>query len=146
MKKVLLSLILLMCAHAMYASPSGCDSMVTGFLSSRQENKLWSALVQDSHFSALTNTASRATCERTADPEALATPQPLLSDGKPQTKIIVNFIIGTDGHVHSPLILKSTDDARDSMVLATIRSWKFRPATCNGVPAEADGTVEFSRR
>ena len=137
---------LLACANVAFAAQNERLAWNPSVFYSQQENKLWDSLVHDSHFSALTNTAFRATCEQTAAPEALATPRPLLSDGKPKAKIVVNFIIGTDGHVHSPLILQSTDDSRDSIVLNAIRSWKFRPATCNGVPAEADGTVEFSRR
>jgi TonB family protein len=112
----------------------------------KQENDVWASTFRDARFSSITNTEPRTTCENTAAPEPLATPAPLLANGKDGARIVISFIIGTDGQVHSPLILRSSDDARDSTVLSAVRSWKFRPATCNGVPAESDGTVEFSRR
>jgi TonB family protein len=61
------------------------------------------------------------------------------------TKVKVSFIIGTDGRVHSPLILESAG-AGDRTVLRTVRTWKYRPATCNGVPTETEGKIEFSSR
>lgn len=112
----------------------------------KQEDQLWAAAFSDAHFSSITDAQPRVTCENTAVPEPLATPEPLLADGKPGARIVISFIIGTDGQVHSPLILQSSDDIHDSILLTAVRSWKFRPATCNGAPAESDGTVEFSRR
>jgi TonB family protein len=61
-------------------------------------------------------------------------------------KVKVSFIIGTDGRVHSPLILESAGATGDRNVLRTVRTWKYRPATCNGVPTEAEGKIEFSSR
>jgi len=31
-------------------------------------------------------------------------------------------------------------------VLDTVLSWRYRPATCNGVPTEAEGKIAFSSR
>ena len=61
-------------------------------------------------------------------------------------KVKVSFIIGADGRVHSPLILQSGGTVGDRNVLQTVRAWRYRPATCNGVPTEAEGKIEFSRR
>jgi TonB family protein len=61
-------------------------------------------------------------------------------------KVKVSFIIGADGRVHSPLILQSVGLAGDRNVLQTVRGWRYRPATCNGVPTEAEGKIEFSQR
>jgi TonB family protein len=146
--KVIVSLPLVLgCAIVAFATPETSATRLESTSSlQQQENKLWASIFRDAHFSAITSAAPRVTCENTAAPEALATPQPLLVDGKPGAKIVISFIIGTDGQVHSPLILKSSDEARDATVLSAVRSWKFRPATCNGIPAESDGTVEFSRR
>jgi hypothetical protein len=36
--------------------------------------------------------------------------------------------------------------AGDRHVLQTVRTWKYRPATCNGVPTEIEGKIEFSSR
>ena len=61
-------------------------------------------------------------------------------------KITVSFIIGTDGKVHSPLILESNGSSEDATVLNTIRAWRYRPAMCNGVPTEAEAKIGFSSR
>ncbi len=112
----------------------------------KQEDQLWAAAFRDARFSSITDAQPRVTCENTAVPEPLATPEPLLADGESGARIVISFIIGIDGQVHSPLILQTSDEVHDSILLTAVRSWKFRPATCNGMPAESDGTVEFSRR
>jgi TonB family protein len=61
-------------------------------------------------------------------------------------RVSVSFIIGTDGRVHSPLILESAEPAEDDSVLKVVRAWRYRPATCNGVPTEAEAKIEFSSR
>jgi len=85
-------------------------------------------------------------CEDVQQPEALTTPAPLYSASARGQKIKVSFIIGTDGRVHTPLILESAGLAGDRRVLKTVRTWRYRPATCNGVPTEIEGKVEFSVR
>ena len=55
-------------------------------------------------------------------------------------------MIGTDGRVHSPLILESAGIVGDRRVLDTVRRWRYRPGTCNGVPTETEGKIEFSIR
>jgi TonB family protein len=89
--------------------------------------------------------SARLHCEANEPPEELATPDPLFSAGS-FGKVKVSFIIGADGRVHSPLILESAGPLRDRSVLQTVRHWRYRPATCNGVPTEAEGKIEFSQR
>lgn len=88
--------------------------------------------------------SARDSCEMVHPPEALTTPDPLFSPATLGKKVKVSFIIGTDGRVHSPLILESAGIAGDRRVLQTVRTWRYRPATCNGVPTENEGKVEFS--
>jgi TonB family protein len=88
--------------------------------------------------------ASAATnCAATEAPEALATPGPLLQTAGSGARFTVSFIVGTDGRVHSPLILQGSDSDEDRAVLSAVQSWKYRPARCNGVPMEAEGRIEF---
>jgi TonB family protein len=88
----------------------------------------------------------RRTCEDVQPPEALTTPDPLFAASAYGRRVKLSFIIGTDGRVHSPLILESAGLAGDRHVLQTVRTWRYRPATCNGVPTETEGKVEFSSR
>ena len=90
--------------------------------------------------------SSRPACADVQPPQALTTPDPLLTSSASSGKIKVSFIIGTDGRVHSPLILESAGVAGDRRVLQTVRTWRYRPATCNGVPTETEGKIEFSNR
>jgi len=89
---------------------------------------------------------TRRACEDIQPPEALTTPDPLLTPVVRGKRVKVSFIIGTDGRVHSPLILESAGLAGDRHVLQTVRGWRYRPATCNGVPTETEGKIEFSVR
>lgn len=90
--------------------------------------------------------SSRPSCVDVQPPEALTTPDPLYNPSSHAQKVRVSFIIGTDGRVHSPLILESAGLAGDRHVLQTVRTWRYRPATCNGVPTETEGKVEFFSR
>jgi TonB family protein len=90
--------------------------------------------------------SSRPACADVQPPQALTTPDPLLTSAPDGRKVKVSFIIGTDGRVHSPLILESAGLAGDRRVLQTVKTWRYRPATCNGVPTETEGKIEFSSR
>jgi TonB family protein len=111
-----------------------------------REQKAWKAPSRAAEFSEVPHVSARSRCEDTQPPEALATPDPLLIPTSSGVKVKVSFIIGADGRVHSPLILESVGPTGDRNVLQTVRGWRYRPATCNGVPTEAEGKIEFSRR
>jgi TonB family protein len=111
-----------------------------------RERQVWKTPTRAAEFSDIPHVSARSRCEDTRPPQALTTPDPLLVPAGAGLKIKVSFIIGADGRVHSPLILQSAGPAGDRNVLRTVRTWRYRPATCNGVPTEAEGKIEFSRR
>jgi len=111
-----------------------------------REHSVWTSAVHGSEFAAMTRLASWHECEAVQPPEALATPDPLLDGTDLNAKVSVSFIIGTDGQVHSALILESAGASEDRTVLDAVRFWRYRPAMCNGVPTEAEAKVEFSGR
>jgi TonB family protein len=108
------------------------------------EQQVWTSVVRDSRFAAVPHAATRTSCEASSAPEPLTTPNPLLETPDLRARISVSFIIGTDGRVHSPLILESAGTLPDRRVLNAVRAWRYRPATCNGVPTEVEGNIEFS--
>jgi len=110
-----------------------------------RERQLWKSPARGSEFAAVQRVIARASCEVTRPPEALATPDPLLMPSS-EAKVTVSFIIGTDGRIHSPLILESESSTEDSVVLQAVSAWRYRPATCNGVPTEAEGKIDFYAR
>lgn len=111
-----------------------------------REHQVWKTPTRAAEFSDIPHVSARSRCEDTQPPEALTTPDPLLVPSGVGLKVKVSFIIGSDGRVHSPLILQSAGPVGDRNVLRTVRTWRYRPATCNGVPTEAEGKIEFSRR
>ena len=115
------------------------------FLSER-ERQLWKTPSRAAEYTNLPHVSVRSRCQDTRPPQALTTPDPLLVPAEGGMKVRVSFIIGADGRVHIPLILESAGPVGDSNVLRTVRSWRYRPGTCNGVPTEAEGKIEFSRR
>jgi TonB family protein len=117
--------------------------------SARAERELrtWKPLLRASQFVDVRHvSASAVACGEVQPPQALTTPSPLMTGTASGKKAKVSFIIGTDGRVHSPLILESAGATGDRTILSTVRSWKYRPATCNGVPTETEGKIEFSSR
>jgi len=110
-----------------------------------REAQVWASVTRQANFQALKQAAVATDCENVADPEAIATPNPLI-DQPLQNHITLSFIIGIDGRVHSPLILQNSDDSQDATLLSIVSHWRYRPATCNGVPMESEGRVEFSHR
>jgi TonB family protein len=112
----------------------------------QRESKAPRTLARALQFVDVAHVSSRPSCEDVKPPEALATPDPLFPPAAHGQNVKVSFIIGADGRVHSPLILQSAGLAGDRHVLATVRTWRYRPATCNGVPTEIEGKIEFSSR
>jgi TonB family protein len=108
--------------------------------------RISATLARAAEFVAVPHLSALPDCEDVQPPEALTTPDPLFTSASHGSKVKVSFIIGTDGHVHSPLILESAGLAGDRRVLQTVRTWRYRPATCNGVPTETEGKIEFSDR
>jgi TonB family protein len=99
-----------------------------------------------SEFSPVSEPMALPKCGHVRQPEALLTPDPLLHIQDDESTVRVSFIVGSDGHVHSPFILDSGGADEDQSVLRTIRFWRYRPALCNGVPTDSEARVRFSIR
>ena len=110
----------------------------------RRERLMTLRLIRAAQFVDVPHVSARAVCQDLQPPEALTTPNPLFVATARGRRVKVSFIIGSDGRVHSPLILESAGRSGDRDVLQAVRSWRYRPATCNGVPTEIEGKVEFS--
>jgi TonB family protein len=99
-----------------------------------------------SEFSPMSEPMAMPVCGDVRPPEALLTPDPLLHVKDHALHVRVSFIVGSDGHVHSPFILDSGGAEEDQIVLLAIRFWRYRPALCNGVPTDSEARVRFSLR
>jgi TonB family protein len=58
-------------------------------------------------------------------------------------RVLVNFIVNAQGRVESPLILESSGERNGELVLSIVKRWRFRPATCGGVPTNTELWVLF---
>jgi len=112
----------------------------------QREQQVSKTLIRAAQFVDVPHISSAPACEDVRPPEALTTPDPVVATIARGRRVKVSFIIGTDGRVHSPLILESAGLPGDRRVLQTVRTWRYRPATCNGVPTETEGKIEFSPR
>lgn len=131
------------CPASALASESRVLPMATSL--AFRERQVWTSPLRDSKFAAMLRTAS-GNCEASLPPEPLATPNPLLDAAEPNSRVSVSFIIGIDGRVHSPFILESAGPAEDRTILDTVRTWRYRPAMCNGAATDTEAKVEFSSR
>jgi len=85
---------------------------------------------------------SRSSCAM-QPPRPLATPLPSLRKSR-RGNLRISFVIGIDGRLHKVAVVRSAGPAADSQAINTLRQWRYKPATCNGEPVEAEGTVVFS--
>src|SRR5579864_8640414 len=111
-----------------------------------RESKVSKPLARASQFVDVPHVSLQPACEDVRPPEPLTTPDPLFAPASHGKRVKVSFIIGIDGQVHAPLILESAGVVGDRHVLQTVRTWRYRPATCNGLPTETEGKIEFSSR
>lgn len=102
--------------------------------------------VHSAEFSPVASTAAFSQCGASRLPEPLATPDPLLPLGQEKLPMRVSFIVGTDGHVYSAFVLDSGGTKEDKVILRAVRRWRFRPATCNGIPTDFEARVQFRSR
>ena len=112
----------------------------------QQEKALRRVPSHISEFSQLSEPLALPKCGDLRPPEALLTPDPLLLVQEDDLKVRVSFIVGSDGHAHSAFVLDSGGPNEDRIVLRAIRSWRYRPALCNGVPTDFEALVRFSIR
>jgi TonB family protein len=74
-------------------------------------------------------------------PQSLFTPAPMLEVRS--LRVFVDFIVNKQGRVEAPLVLESSGETNEKLVLSTLQQWRFRPAICNGVPTPVELRVLF---
>jgi len=99
-----------------------------------------------SEFTPVSEPLTLSGCGDVRPPEALVTPDPMLQVNDDDLHVRVSFIVGSDGLVHSPFILDSGGSEEDQLILRAVRHWRYRPALCNGVPANSEARVRFTLR
>jgi len=71
---------------------------------------------------------------------------PEYSDTARQSKyrgtVMTGFVVGTDGRIHRPRIVKAAGMGLDENVLRVLPLWRFEPGRQNDRPVAAESTVE----
>ncbi|MGC1786278.1 MAG: TonB family protein [Terriglobales bacterium] len=112
---------------------------------SQAEESLRRVSAHISQFASVSEPLALPKCGHVRQPEALLTPDPVLQ-AEDDLRVRVSFIVGVDGRVHSAFILDSGGPSEDQVVLSAVRTWRYRPALCNGVPTDSEALVRFSIR
>ena len=81
-------------------------------------------------------------CAHMTDAVPVSTPNPTLNSG---SRVTMDFVVGEDGRVYSAFVLESTDGSSSKATFAAMGTWRFRPATCNGVPTDSEARITFKR-
>ena len=79
---------------------------------------------------------------RRTDPEPISQPLPRIEVDQP-SRATLNLTIGPDGHVKEVEVVQSIPGATDKLIGA-VQSWRFKPATENGVPTTGTFQVNVS--
>ncbi|MGH9354372.1 MAG: energy transducer TonB, partial [Terriglobia bacterium] len=90
------------------------------------------------------------------DKKDLVQPRPLFEPAAPypdaarnekrEGQVLLYADAGTDGHLRGLFIIDSPGLDFDASVLKTVSTWRMRPATCKGVPVEAETLIRVSFR
>ena len=81
-------------------------------------------------------------------PKPIFTPEPEFSEearkAKYQGVVVLSGIIGVDGRVHNPRVVRSLGMGLDEKALAVVKLWKFDPGKKDGRPVAVEMGLEIS--
>jgi protein TonB len=60
-----------------------------------------------------------------------------------EEKIVVDVKVDEEGAVVSETLVKGLGNRLDQIVLETVKTWRFQPATVNGKPVETEAEIVF---
>jgi len=129
-----------------FASLSLAPSRISsgaGSLAAR-ESHIWPAAVHESQYATLIHAISLTGCGASQPPQALATPDPLMEDADLSSKVSVSFIIGTDGRVHNPRVVRSLGMGLDEKAIEGVKTWKFDPSKKDGRAVAVEMNIEVA--
>lgn len=82
------------------------------------------------------------------NPVATLTSEPAypLGPPRPDTSVLLSLIVDTEGKTQNIKVIQSGDKDRDEAAVATVRKWRYKPATCAGkpFPMEINVRVDFN--
>ncbi len=86
--------------------------------------------------------------EGVSAPRPIFTPEPEFSEearkAKYQGVVVLNIIVGTDGRVHSPRVVRSLGMGLDEKAIEGVKTWKFDPSKKDGRPVAVEMNIEVA--
>lgn len=83
-----------------------------------------------------------------SEPRPIYTPDPEFSEearrAKYQGVVTLYVIVGVDGRIHNPRVLRSLGMGLDQKALERVKTWKFEPAQKDGRPVPVEMSIEVS--
>jgi periplasmic protein TonB len=81
-------------------------------------------------------------------PRAIYTPEPEFSEearkAKYQGVVVLNIIVGSDGRVHNPRVLRSLGMGLDEKAIEGVKTWKFDPSKKDGRAVAVEMQIEVA--
>jgi TonB family protein len=86
--------------------------------------------------------------EGVSAPRALYTPEPEFSEearkAKYQGVVVLNIIVGPDGRVHNPRVVRSLGMGLDEKAIEGVKTWKFDPSKKDGRAVAVEMNIEVA--
>lgn len=81
-------------------------------------------------------------------PRALSTPKPKYTKSARKARLegttVLQVIVGADGKVYNPKVLKSLSPDLDAEAMIAMKQWKFQPSTLHGQPVAVIMKIEVA--
>ncbi|HZU30538.1 MAG TPA: energy transducer TonB [Candidatus Angelobacter sp.] len=81
-------------------------------------------------------------------PRAIYTPEPEFSEearkAKYQGVVVLSIIVGTDGRVHNPRVVRALGMGLDEKAVEGVKTWKFDPSKKDGRPVAVEMNIEVA--
>jgi protein TonB len=86
--------------------------------------------------------------EGVSAPRAIYTPEPEFSEearkAKYQGVVVLNIIVGTDGRVHNPRVVRALGMGLDEKAIEGVKTWKFDPSKKDGRNVAVEMNIEVA--
>jgi TonB family protein len=86
--------------------------------------------------------------EGVSAPRAIYTPEPEFSEearkAKYQGVVVLNIVVGTDGRVHNPRVVRSLGMGLDEKAIEGVKTWKFDPSKKDGRAVAVEMNIEVA--
>jgi TonB family protein len=89
-------------------------------------------------------------CDDEKPPVAISTPEPSFpkdaKDARQEAISVINVVLNNEGKVVSAEALGTDSYGFGQNTVDSVKTWRFKPATCNGRPVAAEMNIEMSFR